>query len=167
MSNTKIIAIKCPDEHIVPRFKPGTDIISYNVVYKRSDDNEKESLIIKSEYGNEHHWRIYNIGKIQNVKTINCLNVYKDNEANPIAEWNHLIKRTKKQKLNIKREKDLNIMLHSHTEKISNSSVSERIIAFGARRGYREFSSQHPQVYKGDTLITFNGNEINSEILSS
>uniref|UniRef100_A0A0N5C0D9 Lipoprotein n=1 Tax=Strongyloides papillosus TaxID=174720 RepID=A0A0N5C0D9_STREA len=163
MSNTEIIAIKCPDEHIVPRFKPGTDIISYNAVYMRSDDNEKESLSIKSVHGNQHHWRIYIIWKFQKIKVINCLNVYKDNKTNLITEWNHLIKRSKKQKLNIKREKDINIMLHSHTEKIYNSSISERTIVFGARTGYREFNSEHPQVYKGDTLVTFNGNEVNSE----
>uniref|UniRef100_A0A0K0FEY8 Lipoprotein n=1 Tax=Strongyloides venezuelensis TaxID=75913 RepID=A0A0K0FEY8_STRVS len=163
ISNTEIIAIKCPNDHIVSRFKLGTDIISYTAVYKRPDDSVKESLSFKSRYGNRHHWRIYNIQKTESVKIINCLNIYKDNETNPIEKWNHLIKRTKKQKLNITREKDLNIMLHSHTKKIYNSSVSEKTIVFGARSGYREFNSEHPQVYKGDKLVTFNATEINSE----
>uniref|UniRef100_A0A0N5C692 Uncharacterized protein n=1 Tax=Strongyloides papillosus TaxID=174720 RepID=A0A0N5C692_STREA len=49
-----------------------------------------ESLILKSEVGNDHLWRFYNIEKT-GTKVVNCLNIYKNDETNLLVEWKHEI----------------------------------------------------------------------------
>uniref|UniRef100_A0A0N5CAV7 6-cysteine protein n=1 Tax=Strongyloides papillosus TaxID=174720 RepID=A0A0N5CAV7_STREA len=162
MSDTNTIALKCPLSHSAKRRKPGTDERSHIAIYENFDDNENNINIPKTD-DDIYVWKFVSIEKNQKMKKINCLNIYINNISNLIAEWSHLIRRTDGQKLNIKRKKDLNIILHSHEKNIYSFGVSEITFVSSVLWGYRNFDSRQTFLFKGEILVTFNADKINSE----
>uniref|UniRef100_A0A0N5BXZ5 Ig-like domain-containing protein n=1 Tax=Strongyloides papillosus TaxID=174720 RepID=A0A0N5BXZ5_STREA len=155
-TNTEIVAVKCPLEDRVKHSDNST------IIFKRHSENLKESLILKSKIGNDHLWRFYDIGKT-GTKVVNCLNIYKNDETHLLAEWKHEISRTSTEQINITCINNFNIMNHSPGKNIIELSGSEITVAFSGKSNYRELNSKNPQVYKGDTLVVFDGDMFDSK----
>uniref|UniRef100_A0A0N5BBV5 Ig-like domain-containing protein n=1 Tax=Strongyloides papillosus TaxID=174720 RepID=A0A0N5BBV5_STREA len=161
MSNTEIIAIKCPEEwegNFHQKNEPGK---KYDLLFKKPNGTVEKYLSIKKNE-DRHEWRIYNI-RNNLEKKIDCLIAYKINSTSPFTKWNHMINRTSGSKFNIIRGKKLNIALYSHAKKICKPKIPERTIAFDVKSGFREFNSKFPNLYKGDTLISFGADNFTSE----
>uniref|UniRef100_A0A0N5BI25 Lipoprotein n=1 Tax=Strongyloides papillosus TaxID=174720 RepID=A0A0N5BI25_STREA len=163
--NTEIIAIKCPLGYKVKRnetltviYKRPSDSLKESL--KRPSDSLKESLSFENIRRNVYEWRIYEIGKIESIK-INCLNVYGNDENHLLAEWNHVISRTQEE-IDIRHRNPFNIMSHIPGKNIIKSSGSEKTVAFSGKSNYREFNLKNPKVYKGDSLVIFDAEEMDS-----
>uniref|UniRef100_A0A0N5BXX7 Ig-like domain-containing protein n=1 Tax=Strongyloides papillosus TaxID=174720 RepID=A0A0N5BXX7_STREA len=155
-TNTEIVAVKCPLEDRVKHSDNST------IIFKRHSENLKESLILKSKVGNDHLWRFYDIGKT-GTKVVNCLNIYKNDETHLLAEWKHEISRTSTEQINITCINNFNTMNHIPGKNINELSGSEITVAFSGKSNYRELNSKNPQVYKGDTLVVFDGDMFDSK----
>uniref|UniRef100_A0A0N5BHJ5 EGF-like domain-containing protein n=1 Tax=Strongyloides papillosus TaxID=174720 RepID=A0A0N5BHJ5_STREA len=163
-SNTEIIAIKCPTEHIEKEKCSNLKGYTYIIIYFKSSSDVKESLIFGSKEGRRYDWRIYDIKKNEKKKIINCIDVMRGDPRNSLTvKWEHSISRNSGSEIDIKRKEDFNIMSHTYQDSILRMNVKEKTFVFGAGLSYREFNSEHSRIYKGDVLFTFNANEINSE----
>uniref|UniRef100_A0A0N5BXZ4 Ig-like domain-containing protein n=1 Tax=Strongyloides papillosus TaxID=174720 RepID=A0A0N5BXZ4_STREA len=161
-TNAEIIAIKCPIEHRkLPSTFPG---LSKIIGYEKPKNFVEDYIHIKKD-GSYYEWRIYSIGKVEEIK-ITCLNIYEGYHEGTalkfrfIREWDHMISRTKESKISITHR--LNVTSRPYESKTFNINSTEKIYVFDKNLRYKRLYGSDMLFKKGDILAIFHSEKFNS-----